>query len=283
MDIDSRHPFIVIEGSDASGKTTLTQRLSESLSRRLETSGVDLWRFPDRSTPVGRVIDGHLKKGWEIRKTHRPPSDPVDPSSEYISGMVQQSLQILNRFEVAGRLVETLKTKVVLSDRYWPSGYAYGVAEGLDGAYLRHLNAGLPQPDICILLDVDVPTVLNRLRERGTIREIFESKVEVISKVIEAYRSLWTTVLAEGPCLWAVVDGKLPQDQVLQNTSDLVTSLAHQFYAAQGYYRELQTMQLRKLVASTSRVEPTRLDAESRQGGLHAVRPEPDPTRNNAL
>lgn len=59
-----RGAFIVLEGADRAGKTTQCTRLVEHLRAR----GLDarLWRFPDRSTTIGRMIDAYLKSQAEL-------------------------------------------------------------------------------------------------------------------------------------------------------------------------------------------------------------------------
>ena len=50
--------FIVIEGTDKSGKTTQVRRLADSLKK---ASPVEIISFPDRDTPIGKLLDGYLK------------------------------------------------------------------------------------------------------------------------------------------------------------------------------------------------------------------------------
>jgi len=59
-----RAPFIVIEGLDRSGKTTQTGKLHENL----KDIGVEvkLIKFPDRTTPIGQMIDAYLRSTSEL-------------------------------------------------------------------------------------------------------------------------------------------------------------------------------------------------------------------------
>jgi hypothetical protein len=54
-----RGAFIVLEGTDRSGKSTQCARLVTALN----ASGVpaELWRFPDRTTSVGHMLDAYLR------------------------------------------------------------------------------------------------------------------------------------------------------------------------------------------------------------------------------
>lgn len=59
-----RGAFIVFEGADRAGKSTQCQMLVEHLA----AAGVraELWRFPDRTTAVGKMINAYLTSQAEI-------------------------------------------------------------------------------------------------------------------------------------------------------------------------------------------------------------------------
>ena len=59
-----RGAFIVFEGADRAGKSTQCQKLVE----HLRASGVaaELWRFPDRTTAIGKMINSYLTSQSEI-------------------------------------------------------------------------------------------------------------------------------------------------------------------------------------------------------------------------
>ena len=59
-----RGALIVLEGADRAGKSTQVARLVAALNGR----GVrtEAWRFPDRTSAVGRVLDAYLQSGTEL-------------------------------------------------------------------------------------------------------------------------------------------------------------------------------------------------------------------------
>lgn len=59
-----RGAFIVFEGADRAGKSTQCQMLVE----HLQAAGVaaELWRFPDRTTAIGKMINSYLTSQAEI-------------------------------------------------------------------------------------------------------------------------------------------------------------------------------------------------------------------------
>ncbi|RSL37864.1 hypothetical protein CEP53_015417, partial [Fusarium sp. AF-6] len=60
----ARGAFIVLEGLDRSGKTTQVKLLEQRFVE--EGSKVKVMRFPDRSTPIGQMIDSYLKSDVEM-------------------------------------------------------------------------------------------------------------------------------------------------------------------------------------------------------------------------
>lgn len=60
----ARGAFIVFEGADRAGKSTQCQMLVE----HLQAQGVaaELWRFPDRTTPIGKMINSYLTSQSDI-------------------------------------------------------------------------------------------------------------------------------------------------------------------------------------------------------------------------
>jgi dTMP kinase len=59
-----RGAFILIEGLDKAGKSTQCDLLAKSLDS-LGHPVLHL-RFPDRTTPIGQMIDAYLKGGSEV-------------------------------------------------------------------------------------------------------------------------------------------------------------------------------------------------------------------------
>ncbi|KAL2255985.1 hypothetical protein VTK26DRAFT_2385 [Humicola hyalothermophila] len=135
----ARGALVVLEGLDRSGKTTqvklLEQRFVE-LGRK-----VKVMRFPDRTTPIGQMIDSYLKS-------------QVDMDDHVI-----HLLFSANRWESAKTITTLLHTgTTVLCDRYYHSGIVYSAAKqnpSLSLAWARSPEVGLPRPDLVLFLDLD--------------------------------------------------------------------------------------------------------------------------------
>jgi dTMP kinase len=173
--------FIAIEGIDAVGKKTQTFMLKSWLDSKGLTSRT--FSFPAYDTVIGR----------EIRKF-------LAGSASYPQ-QARAMLYAANRWEKVSELERLLSTNdAVIVNRYTGSNYAYGVSNGLDLDWLVSLEAGLPQPDITLVLDAPPAKIAPR---RGERKDTYERNLELQEKVRSAYLTLagkfgWTIVDADG-------------------------------------------------------------------------------------
>jgi dTMP kinase len=189
--------LITLEGIDKSGKSTQTAILANRLrkmGREVETIA-----FPDYTTVIGRVIkrylDGEVDFGPELR----------------------QLLYVANRWEKSGDLVLWLgKEKLVIADRYTPSGLVYGLANGLNLEWMINLERGLPTSDLVIVVDVSVATAF----DREDVRDVYEANRDFLEKVRNAYLAL-----AE-KFGWVIVDGEKTKDEVAEEIWAHVSPIA---------------------------------------------------------
>lgn len=188
-----------------------------------------LWKFPDSSTPTGKALyahlEGHLRMQWEmpIKREDLNVLAParveavLEAHDRYRKAVPEpdalafQALQLANRMEHAADIFEAASRGHVVFDRYWPSGYAYGRADGLDGEWLVKLHSWLPQPDLFILLDVDLEDSMARRPDR---RDRYEKDGAKLRVVVNHYRELWASRGREHPGRWRVLDGKRPPGDV---------------------------------------------------------------------
>ena len=173
--------FIAIEGIDAAGKRTQSSILRAWLnSKGLTTRALS---FPAYETIIGK----------EIRKF-------LEGSVDYPQ-QVRAMLYAANRWEKKAELESIIsKTDVTIVDRYSGSNLAYGVSNGLELEWLRHLEEGLPEPNLVLLLDAS-PTKL--VPRRGDRKDSYERNISLQEKAREAYLGLakrfgWSIVDANG-------------------------------------------------------------------------------------
>jgi len=187
--------FIVIEGSDQSGKKTQTNLLT--LKLRKAGYSVETISFPDYTTPIGREIrrylDGKRDFGPEIR----------------------QFLYVANRWERKHDLENWLrKGRVVIADRYMQSNLAYGLANGLDLQWMINLEQGLPKADVTIVLDIPVHTAFRR---RKTMRDVYERDKAFLKRIRSSYLALAKKFN------WFLVNGEAPAEIVAENLWKIVS------------------------------------------------------------
>lgn len=137
----SRGAFILFEGGDRCGKTTQSQ----SLVNHLQATGIkaELWKFPDRQTGTGRMIDSYLTSKTEL-----------DDAAVHL-------LFCANRWEKREAMLGLLRSGTTLVvDRYSFSGVVFTSAKhlpGLDLAWCKAPETGLPAPDLVLYLRLPHP------------------------------------------------------------------------------------------------------------------------------
>ncbi|EKG18785.1 Thymidylate kinase [Macrophomina phaseolina MS6] len=133
-----RGKLIVFEGLDRAGKTTQSGRLVTCLQELGQR--VQHMRFPDRTTPIGQMINAYLT-GASEQEDH-----------------VIHLLFSANRWEAAAKIKSLIaEGTTVVIDRYYYSGCVYSAAKdnpSLSLEWARHPEVGLPRPDLVIFLDI---------------------------------------------------------------------------------------------------------------------------------
>lgn len=149
--------FIVIEGIDGTGKSTQAKRLAEWF--RARGRDVVLSREP---------TDGPW--GAKVRESAATGRLAPEEELEYFLNDRRQHVEELIKPALAAG-------KVVILDRYYFSTMAYQGARGFDPAAIRERNeAFAPQPDLLLILDLEVDQALTRIGVRGDTANEFEKR-----------------------------------------------------------------------------------------------------------
>lgn len=183
--------FIVFEGIDGSGKTSLSRMLLNDLEEKRYR--VAWFREP-----------GDSKWGRKIRELAR--SNDRIPIEEELNYFIED-----RRLNVKDNILPALKqNKIVILDRYFFSTACYQGARGLDIEEILRLNREFaPEPDCTFIIDVDVDTALERIRQnRNESARLFE-KASYLARVRENYRQL------KAPHLH-ILDGSRPLETIFQ-------------------------------------------------------------------
>uniref|UniRef100_A0A6I8NKT4 UMP-CMP kinase 2, mitochondrial n=1 Tax=Ornithorhynchus anatinus TaxID=9258 RepID=A0A6I8NKT4_ORNAN len=190
-------PVIVIEGLDATGKTTVTRSVSESLNAVLLKSPppcMDEWR---------KVFD----------------KEPT---------IIKRAFYSLGNYIVASEIARASTQSPVIIDRYWHSTAAFAIATEVSGG-LQNLPPAhhgvyqwprdLLKPDLVLLLTLSSEERVRRIQRRGVEKTEEEMELEANDlfrqKVEMSYQRM------ENPGC-QIVDASHSREKVLENVLHLI-------------------------------------------------------------
>jgi dTMP kinase len=184
--------FIVLEGGDATGKSTQVERLA---ARLRETGREVVVTFEPGATALGARLRELVLHG----------DVPIDPVAEAL-------LMAADRAQHVAEVIRPALTRGawVVCDRYLPSSLAYqGIGRGLGVAEVEQMNqpaiSGVT-PDVVVVLDLARDEARARL---GDERDRLEEEDDAFALAVhEAYRDL---ARLHG---WPVVDAGAAPDAV---------------------------------------------------------------------
>ncbi len=182
--------FIVVEGADGSGKTTLSRRLQESIPN-------SLWTCETSHGTVGQLIRQILAKKQE----------PLDR-------FTMAALFTADRLDHLHRVIRpALETgKRVICDRYYYSTYIYQQLYKEHALMLFNAMSSHPilKPDLTLVIDVDPSVASDRRKHRRGDASLFEDK-KTQREVCAQYSSL----KARFPNDWIIrIDGNQSAENV---------------------------------------------------------------------
>ncbi|NYZ80174.1 dTMP kinase [Candidatus Micrarchaeota archaeon] len=177
--------FIVIEGTDSSGKKTQT----ELLINRLKNAGKDVEKvdFPAYETPFGEMVARYLRGEFGSLKTVAPE--------------VANLLYTIDRYQFRDKMVEKLKKgKILVANRYLESNIAFQGAkfEGDEKRrfiqWIKECESRLPQSDVVVFLDMPIDAAASLMDKRekkdylkGKGKDIHEEDKKYQERVRETY------------------------------------------------------------------------------------------------
>ncbi|XP_031703815.1 UMP-CMP kinase 2, mitochondrial [Anarrhichthys ocellatus] len=195
-------PVIVIEGLDATGKTTLTESLRDALGTSL------LWSPPQCLSPMRARFD------------REPP-------------LIRRAFYALGNYITAEQIGQEGMKRPVIVDRFWHSTAAYAIATAVsgqvcnlpaEGSEVYRWPSDLLQPSLVVLLTLDQEERKRRLGNRGQGETKEEQELDHNQlfrlKVETAYQRI------SGPP-FVTVDASPSADQVLQQVLLLIRGKCH--------------------------------------------------------
>ena len=194
--MSSRGLFVVLEGPEGSGKSTLM----EPLAARMRERGVE---------PVVVREPGSTRAAEIARQALLDPAHPVGPLAELF-------LYLAARADLVQRVVAPAlaEGRTVLSDRFALSTEAYQMSgRGLPPEVVLPANraaAGGLQPDLTLILDL--PPAVGRARQEAAgkrLDRLDQEDLEFLKRVSDYYLA----VRGDGV---RHLNGRLPPDRLLQ-------------------------------------------------------------------
>ncbi len=140
-----RGVFVSVDGPSGAGKSTIVQHLAQLL----------------------------VAGGEQVHVTAEPSSGPIGTLcrdlTETLTGHALACLYAADRYhhletEIRPHLDQG---QTVISDRYIPSALVMQRFDGIDPAFLWHLNADAARPDLAVILEADPEVIAERLHARG--------------------------------------------------------------------------------------------------------------------
>ena len=177
-----RNSLIALDGIDQSSKQTQVELLAEKFIQN--DYQVKTLTFPDYKTKLGKLIDNMLHDHW-------------DPDV-----FIRHILFELNRYESKPVLDWAKKNTIVITDRYYMSGWAYAKAAGMSRLgmnIIKSIDPLLPQPEFTFILNIKLATSVKRKKKN---RDKFERDMELQRNVIKEFKELskiwgWDIINAE--------------------------------------------------------------------------------------
>ncbi len=171
--------LVVIEGTDASGKSTQIELLKKYLECQAYGVVVSEWKS---SELIASVIDDAKERNLLNANTF---------SLMYASDFA---------YRLENQVIPALESGfIVLMDRYTYTAYARDVVRGAKPAWVRKLYGYAPAPDMTFYIDVPVETTLKRIiasknfdyyeagRDIGLSTDFYESFKMYQTRILEEY------------------------------------------------------------------------------------------------
>jgi len=157
--------FIVLEGLDGAGKTTIALMLRDELSR----AGIPvLYTYEPTDSEVVKAVKSTYN---DLRDAY------IDALAFALDRLIHLKMKVKPFLEKGG---------VVISDRYYYSSVAYQSASGAPFEWVMEVNRFALKPDVAIYLDIDPATGLSRKTAVSSRFPEFEHR-DFLERVRRAY------------------------------------------------------------------------------------------------
>jgi dTMP kinase len=159
QDIEIKGSFIVIEGPDASGRSTQIQKITTKIE-----------------------ADGHAVINAGLRRSDLISKGIIEAKRNFLIGRKTMALYYAADFadQLENKIIPALKAGfIVISDRYIYTLIARSSARGIDKNWLHNLFSFAIKPDLVFYLDVDPHNLIHRVFQKNYSLDYYESGVDL--------------------------------------------------------------------------------------------------------
>lgn len=193
--------FICIEGLDGCGKTTQAKMLTERLQQNYRA----VYTAEPSRGKIGTFIREYCLHG-----------------KRRLSKVVEALLFAADRFEhLENEVLPALrKGKLVISDRYIYSSFAYQGSSKLDLEWIKKINEYSERPNIAIFIDLAPEIVIKRLKREKSVMENYE--------ILQKAREVYMRFVEKGELI--KIDGNKPKKEVAADILRVVLNFFEKAY-----------------------------------------------------
>ena len=185
--------FVCIEGLDGCGKTTQAKLLVKKLKKHYDA----VYTAEPSRGEIGKFIK---KNCLNAERRGSVLVEALLFAADRVEHLKNEVLPALN------------EGKIVVSDRYIFSSFAYQGAAGLDLAWIEEVNKHAVRPDLAVFIDVEPETVIRRLKRKKSVMENLETQLKV--------REVYLKYVEHGELVR--VDGNKSKREVARDVASLV-------------------------------------------------------------
>lgn len=161
--------FIVVDGPDGSGTTTVSKHLAEELNA--------VYTAEHGANRKGRNLIGDKVDEMIAEEGYSPETIALGFAADRGVHLDETVIPLLK------------DGKTVVCDRNYHSSLVYQPAMGLDFDWVKEINKHALKPDLTILMDVSADTAMERISGRDEDEDIFED-YSFQEEVAERYKRL---------------------------------------------------------------------------------------------
>ncbi len=159
QDIEIKGSFIVIEGPDASGRSTQVQKITTKLE-----------------------AEGHAVISAGLRRSDLISKGIIEAKRNFLLGKRTMALYYAADFadQIENKIIPALKAGfIVISDRYIHTLIARSSVRGINKNWLHNLCSFAIKPDLVFYLDVDSHNLVHRVFQKNYSLDYYESGVDL--------------------------------------------------------------------------------------------------------